>query len=73
MNLHDTRYQFVVAEQLASDTLGDFPELQAAPSPAGRRGTVLFGPVVDRHHLYELLHRFNVQGLTVVDMRVLPD
>lgn len=68
-----TRYQFVVAERLADETLGDFPELTEAAAQAGRGGTVLFGPVSDRRHLYELLHRFNVSGLTVVDLRVLPD
>ena len=67
------RYQFIVAERLTAETLADFPELAEATSLVGHWGTELFGPVPDRAHLYELLHRFNVLGLTVVEMRMLPD
>ncbi len=67
------RYQFIVAERLTPDAIADFPELAEVTGLAGHWGTVLFGPVTDRAHLYMLLHRFNVLGLTMVEMRVLPD
>lgn len=67
------RYQFTFAELVSADTLIDFPELEEAADLAGHWATVLFGPVVDRTHLYELLHRCDVLGLTVIDLRVLPD
>ena len=67
------RYQFTLAEDLATDTRHDFPELAEGDPVTGQRGTVLIGPVTDRAHLYGLLHRFNVQGLTMVEARMLPD
>lgn len=67
------RYQFTVAERVSAGTLIDFPELEEADDLAGHWATVLFGLVDDRTHLYELLHRCDVLGLTVIDLRVLPD
>lgn len=67
------RYQFTLAEHLAVETRDDFPELTATSMEAGQWGTVLFGPIIDRSHLYGLLHRFNIQGLTVVEVRRLSD
>ena len=67
------RYQFTLAEILTTETRDDFPELAEGDPVTGQWGTVLFGPVTDRAHLYGLLHRFNVQGLTVVGVRMLPD
>ncbi|MEO6999469.1 MAG: hypothetical protein ABI112_15415 [Terracoccus sp.] len=69
----EMRYQFIVAERLTDETLADFPELAEATSVVGHWGTALFGPVTDRAHLYGLLHRFNVLGLTVVNLQRLPD
>lgn len=69
----EMRYQFTLAERLSDDTLIDFPELLEATDLAGHWGTVLFGVVTDRAHLYELLQRCDVLGLTVMDLRVLPD
>ena len=48
-----------------------FPELHAQPGATG--GTVLFGPVEDGAHLLGLLDRFQSLGLTVVELRQLPD
>ena len=55
-----------------SDTvLSAFPELTATKGPAG--GTVLFGEVYDDAHLHGLLARFQSFGLTLLEMRRLPD
>jgi len=48
-----------------------FPELTVAASATG--GTVMFGPVKDNADLHGLLDRFQTFGLTVVELRQLPD
>ncbi|MET9391021.1 hypothetical protein ABZY20_11495 [Streptomyces sp. NPDC006624] len=64
------QYEIRVDGQM-SDTLAKvFPELDHVVM-AGQ--TVLFGPVVDSAHLYELLARFQSLGLRVVEMRQLPE
>ncbi len=49
-----------------------FPELTESTT-ASSRGTVLYGPITDRAHLHGLLDRFHAYGLTVLEMRQLPD
>jgi len=66
-----TRYEFLLPGRLSPEICAEFPELTAQPGAAG--GTVLFGPVKDSAHLHGLLDRFQVLGLTVVELRQLPD
>jgi hypothetical protein len=64
------RYEFRVAERLSATATSAFPELTACDS---RQGTVLFGPVRDRSEFHGFLDRFDVMGLTVLDVHRLPD
>jgi hypothetical protein len=66
-----TRYEFLLPGRVSESVLSAFPELTARPSPVG--GTVMFGPVTDGAHLHGLLDRFQTLGLTVVELRQLPD
>ena len=71
-NKHDTlRYEFIVQGSVSDDLMAALPELQAAPYPTG--GTVLFGPVRDASDVSTLMARFADLGLSVVEMRPLPD
>ena len=65
------RYEFLLEGRLSETVLAVFPELAARPGPTG--GTVLFGPIEGTAHLSALLDRFQTLGLTVVEMRRLPD
>jgi hypothetical protein len=66
-----TRYEFLLPGRVSDTVLAAFPELTARLSPVG--GTVMFGPVTDGAHLHGLLDRFQTLGLTVVELRQLPD
>ena len=50
----------------------EFPELEES-AVIKMRGSVLYGRVLDGPHLHGLLDRFQTLGLTVVEMRRLPD
>lgn len=65
------RYQFVVEGHLTDDVADDLPELSHVSYPAG--GTALFGPVRDEADVSSLLARLAHLGLSVVDVRPLPD
>ena len=65
------RYEFLVHGTATGTALAAFPELSACKGPAG--GTVLFGEVYDDAHLHGLLARFQALGLTLLEMRRLPD
>lgn len=65
------RYEFLLEGRLSETVLATFPELTARPGPTG--GTVLFGPIEGTAHLSTLLDRFQTLGLSVVEMRRLPD
>jgi hypothetical protein len=65
------RYQFIVSGSVSDDVMAALPELRSAPYPTG--GTVLFGPVRDASDVSTLLARFADLGLSVVEMRPLPD
>jgi hypothetical protein len=65
------RYEFLMHGVVSETVLSAFPELTAAKGPAG--GTVLFGTVYDDSHLHGLLARFQMFGLTLLEMRRLPD
>ena len=65
------RYEFLLPGRLSESVTAAFPELTATASPTG--GTALFGPVKDSSHLHGILDRFQSFGLTVVELRQLPD
>ena len=65
------RYEFLMHGNISETVLSAFPELTAGKGPAG--GTVLFGAVHDDAHLHGLLARFQSFGLTLLEMRRLPD
>jgi hypothetical protein len=66
----DTRYEFHVAERLTANALATFPELTVAETTAG---TVLYGRVRDRSEFHGILDRFQLIGLTLLDVHRLPD
>ena len=66
-----TRYEFLLAGSVSDSVAAAFPELSVTTSPAG--GTALFGPVQDTAQLRGLLDRFETLGLTVLELRQLPD
>lgn len=65
------RYEFLVAGRVSDRVRAAFPEFAVADGPAG--GTAIYGPVRDRAALGGVLSRFDELGLTVVEMRKLPD
>ena len=52
--------------------MGGLPEAQESAA-IEMPGSVLFGAVLDGPHLHGLLDRFQTFGLTLVEMRRLPD
>jgi hypothetical protein len=64
------RYEFRVVERLSPTTIAAFPELQVSD---GGPSSVLFGLVRDRAEFAAILARFDLLGLTVVDVHRLPD
>jgi hypothetical protein len=65
------RYEIRVAGVLQETTRREgFPELESVVMMGQ---TVLFGDLVDEAHLYGLLNRFQALGLTVTDVRKLPE
>jgi hypothetical protein len=65
------RYEFLVAGRLSEAVLASFPELRSSAGPAG--GTALYGLVEDTAHLHGLLDRFQTMGISIAEMRQLPD
>jgi|SRR5580765_4737387 hypothetical protein len=65
------RYEFLVAGRLSDAVLASFPELRSSAGPAG--GTALYGLVEDAAHLHGLLSRFQTLGISIAEMRQLPD
>ncbi len=64
------RYEVWIAEQISATAIAAFPELAARRQPGG---TVLFGPVRDQAHLHGVLARIQTLGLTLLELRQLPD
>ena len=64
------RYEFQLAERMSPTATSAFPGLAIRDEP---RGTLLFGPVRDRSEFYGYLDRFDVMGLTVLEVHRLPD
>ena len=65
------RYEFIVRGAVSDDAMSALPELSATPYPTG--GTVVYGPVRDEADVASLMARFADLGLSVVEMRQLPD
>jgi hypothetical protein len=64
------RYEFRLAEPLSPTARAAFPELSQGHALGG---DVLYGPVASQEELHSLLARFRTLGLTVVELRRLPD
>lgn len=65
------RYQFLVRGELSERVLAAFPELGVSPTPQAY--TTLYGPIDSDVQLRGMLARFDAMGLTVIEMRRLPD
>jgi hypothetical protein len=65
------RYEIRVSGVLREETRREgFPEMESVVVPGQ---TMLFGDIVDEAHLYGLLKRCQTLGLTVTELRRLPD
>jgi hypothetical protein len=67
-----TRYEFRFAVRLSPTARAAFPELSVGGTVTGL-GDRLYGPVSGLAHMRALLDRFQTMGLTVVELRQLPD
>lgn len=65
------RYEFLVAGRVSETVRAAFPEFEIADGPTG--GTSIFGPIRDTAALRGVLARLDDLGLTIVEMRKLPD
>lgn len=65
------RYEFIVRDTVSGDVGVELPELAYRGFPTG--GTSLYGAVQDEADVLTLLARLLDLGLTVVEMRQLPD
>jgi hypothetical protein len=66
------RYEFLLAEAVSERLLAAFPEFRLSTS-LGSNTSILYGPVACATELRGLLARFDTLGLTVLEMRRLPD
>ncbi|WP_227982626.1 hypothetical protein [Nocardia spumae] len=66
------RYEFVLDSELSERLLAEFPEL--THSVVGSAGTTtLFGSLADYTAMRSVLARIDALGLTLIEMRRLPD
>jgi len=65
------RYEFIVKDTVPGDVAVELPELRGTSYPTG--GTSLVGPVRDEVDVETLLVRLGHLGLSVIEMRRLPD
>lgn len=66
------RYQFIIDGTLSERALAAFPELTASDRAPGDV-TTLFGPVADPVALRSIMARIDSLGLTLLEMRQMPD
>ncbi|NMM85675.1 hypothetical protein B2J88_15075 [Rhodococcus sp. SRB_17] len=66
-----TRYQFLIDGEVSERVAAAFPELDVADAVGGC--TSLYGRVGDSSKMRGIMARLDVLGLTVVEMRRLPD
>lgn len=65
------RYEFIIKGSVPEAVEAELPEMACTSYPTG--GTVLYGPVGDSADVLTMLARINSLGLSVVEMRQLPD
>lgn len=65
------RYEFLIAGRVSDTVRAAFPDFTFADGPAG--GTAISGSVRDKAELRGVLDRLDGLGLTLVEMRKLPD
>ena len=65
------RYEFIVEGHVSEAVVADLPEMISSAYPTG--GTSLYGPVRDEADVSSLLARILDHGLSVVEVRALPD
>ncbi|SDC59598.1 hypothetical protein [Rhodococcus tukisamuensis] len=65
------RYEFLLRGELSERALAAFPELEVSATPHAY--TTLYGPIDNDTQLRGMLARFDALGITVVEMRRLPD
>ena len=65
------RYEFIVTGSVPQDVKAELPEMTSTVYPTG--GTALFGPIRDEADVLTMLARIHCLGLSVVEMRRLPD
>ena len=65
------RYQFIVTGSVSEADEAELPEMTCTTYPTG--GTTLFGPVLDEADVSTMLARIRDRGLSVIEMRSLPD
>lgn len=65
------RYEFLIAGRVSDTVRAAFPDFVFTQGPAG--GTAMYGSVRDKAELRGVLAHLDGLGLTVVEMRKLPD
>ena len=65
------RYEFIVSGDVPDEVAAELPEMTLASYPTG--GTSLYGPVRDESDVTSVLALILHLGLSVVDVRPLPD
>jgi hypothetical protein len=65
------RYEFIVTGSVWEAIEAELPELTSTSYPNG--GTALFGPIRDEADVLTMLSRITGLGLSVIEMRQLPD
>ncbi len=66
-----TRYQFLIDGEVSDRVKAAFPELSVSPTAGGY--TSLYGPVADHSAMRSIMARLDSLGLTVAELRRLPD
>ena len=65
------RYQFIVVGPVSDVAAAELPDMASTTHPTG--GIALFGPVQDESDALTMLGRIRGLGLSVIEMRRLPD
>lgn len=65
------RYEFIVAGPVSDAAAAELPEMASTSYPTG--GSALFGPIQDEADAFTMLARILGLGLSVIEMRRLPD
>ena len=66
-----TRYQFLIDGEVSDRVRTAFPQLQVGHAIGGF--TTLYGPVADPTSMRSIMARIDALGLTVAELRCLPD